>query len=547
MRLKSYRFLVVFAAVFILSHSAFAAIPDPFLEGKVHAIENQIIGWEHEASIIRNLTFAVIALGIIIAALQTVKPVWVKILVAVLSVSTSLIAAYTGVYYSADHRAFERLSKFAQYKVGDFRDEVEPVPHPDDTLLKVFRDKLSKIKGEIARFEEETLKNLVPSTPTTMLSWPGISSAFAADEAPSAMRAPEWLKNPPRDDRNLYFVGVAEGTSVEAARTNALESARSIAAKTIESAARKSQQLNAKEEYIADFTQAVASPAEVVNTFVTPNAQSGTYRASALLRLPRSVAAFNAETFFVDKGLPYDQTLLRGIESNTSALAAVAQQATQVQRTAVNSGLVYIHIPREEDRPVAEALRQNLSKIFSAPGVEKAAPPATSNVVRYFRPEDSKLADAVKTAAETFLSQEGYKTNLALENLSGTTVTGTPQQIEIWLGPISTLKPRVYLEVEQGTSTATVDKVKSALESKGFAVPKVEQVTGVRSGESRVFYYKTSDAQKADALAQALPELGIQNSRESATKITGPADAQPGHFDLRVGKDSFRKSDEGPR
>ena len=284
---------------------------------------------------------------------------------------------------------------------------------------------------------------------------------------------------------------------------------------------------------------------EVVNTFVTPNTQSGTYRASTLLRLPKSVAAFNAESFFVDKGLPYDQALLSGIESNTNALAATAQQQTAVQRTAVNSGLAYIQITREEDRPVAEALRENLSKIISAPGVEKAAIPATPNVVRYFRPEDSVLAEKIRMAAENFLSSEGYKTNLTLENLSGTPLKSAPQQIEIWLGQIPLLKPRVYLEVERGTAPEKIATLKSALEANGFTVPPVEQITGVRKHESRVFYYKASDAQKADALVQSLPDLGIQSSSDSATKITGPANARPGHFDLRISKDAFRSAENG--
>jgi hypothetical protein len=359
------------------------------------------------------------------------------------------------------------------------------------------------------------------------------------------VRAPAWLKNPPQDERNLYFVGVAEGKSVESARSNALSSARNIAAKTIEKAARKSDRLNAKEEYIADFTQAVASSAEVVSTFVAPNTQSGTYRASTLLRLPKSVAAFNAESFFVDKGLPYDQALLRGIDSNTSALTAAARQATQAQRLAVNNGVVYLHIPREEDRPVAEALRQNLSKIISAPGVEKTAMPPTPNVVRYFRSEDATLAAEIEKAAESFLTQEGYKTDLTLENLSGTAAKGAPQQIEIWLGEIPKPGARVYLQVEKGTSQATIEKVKSALEARGFTVPEVEQVPGIRSSESRVFYYKASDAQKADSLVQSLPELGINTSPDSATKITGPA--RPGHFDLRVGKEAFRSADDSSR
>jgi hypothetical protein len=538
MKRKCLFLLLVIAGLSMLSETGLAVIPDQFLEGKVTVIESQIGDWERTVTVLETLTFLVAAFAVVVAIMQAASGAWVRAAVAILSGASALIVAYNQNFYAADQRAYGRLAKTVKHKVDAFRDEVEGFGPLDDATLKAFRKKFSELKSEIENLEEEMLKGQTTSGKTTM-SWPGISSAYAED-APAAVRAPEWLKKPPQDDRNLYFVGVAEGTSVEAARTNALASARNVAAKTIETAARKSDRLKTKEEYVADFTQAVTSPAEVVNTFVTPNIQSGTYRASTLLRLPKSVAAFNAEAFFVEKGLPYDQLLLRGIESDTSALSATSEQATQVQRTAVNNGLVYIQITREEDRPLAEALRQNLSKIISAPGVEKSVAPATPNVVRYFRPEDKKLADKVKTAAESFLNTEGYQTSLSLEDLSGTAVKGAPQQIEIWLGEIAVPTPRVYLEVEQGTPAANVAKLKSALEANGFAVPKVEQITGIPKREARVFYYKASDAQKADALVQSLPDLGIQTSRDSATKIAGPTNARPAHFDLRVSKDAFR-------
>ena len=539
-----YAFLLVLA-LFALSQHAFAVISDPFLEEKVKGMEGQIGGWEHNVTVLQTLTFLVVAIGIIVAAIQAVSGRWIRGLVAILSVASALIVAYNQNFYPADYRSFERLAKAARYKVDAFREEVEGFGPLNDAALKEFRKKLGDLKAEIANLEEQTLKGQVPAPSNSTSSFPGINSAYAMD--PSSVRAPAWLKNPPKDEKNFYFAGVAEGTSLETARANALANARNIAAKAIETAARRSDRLKDHEELIADFIQAVTHSAEVVDTFVTPNTQQSTYRASALLRLAKSVAGFNAEAFFIDKGLAFDQELVRGIDSDTSNLTDIAQRATEAQRTAVNSGVVYIQIPREEDRPVAEALRQALSQVIAAPGVEKAATSGRLNVVRYFRDEDAALADKVKRTAETFLDHEGYKTALSLENLAGTAVKGAPEQIEIWLGEMAILKPRVYLEVEQGTPQATINKVKSALQSKGYDVPKVEEISGARSTESRVFYYKASDAKKANSLVQSLGEFGVNSSRDSATKIVGPADARPGHFDLRIGKSSVQSSDEGPQ
>jgi acetolactate synthase regulatory subunit len=514
-------------------------IADPFIEGKICGIEGQIKVWERHAIILQTLTFLVAAFGIVVAAMQAATGRWVRASVAALSVASSLIIAYNQNFYPADNRSFERLAKKAKYKVDQFRDEVEAFPQLDEALTKDFRRKFSVLKGEIASLEEETLKNAVTTASATTYSIPGISSAYAGGLT-AEVRSPDWLKKPPQDQRNLYFVGVAEGKTIEVARSNALSSARNIALEAIAAAARKSSALNAKEEYIADFTQSVVTSAEVVSTFVARNSQTGDYRTSTLLRLPKTVAAFNAESFFVERGIPYDRGLIAGIEDNTSALTATAQQATLTERSAIDSGVVYLQIEREEDRPVAEALRQTLSKVISAPGVEKAQPAQPSNVVRYFRAEDAELAGKIGKAAEEFLSNEGYKRTLTLEDLSDTQSKGAAKQVEIWLSPMSAPAPRVYLEVEQGSSPQAVEKVKSALEAKGFTVPKVEMVTGIRSDDSRVFYYKASDSQSADSLVKLLPAVGINLSRDSATKINGPSNARAAHFDVRVGKDALR-------
>ena len=108
----------------------------------------------------------------------------------------------------------------------------------------------------------------------------------------------------------------------------------------------------------------------------------------------------------------------------------------------------------------------------------------------------------------------------------------------MWLGPLPRITPRVILEVEPGTPPDRIEKLKKGLSDAGYEV-KSEPATGIPSHDTRVIYYKKSDAEEANSLVKVLPELGLVTSRETATQAQPRTDFRPKHYDLRVGKDSF--------
>jgi hypothetical protein len=127
---------------------------------------------------------------------------------------------------------------------------------------------------------------------------------------------------------------------------------------------------------------------------------------------------------------------------------------------------------------------------------------------------------------------------LQIENLSGTSVKGQNKQIEMWLAEMQQLKPRVYVEVDNGTPPDNLQTLKGRLEQNGYEV-HLEKPSDVPNQEARILYYRDSDATEAEALLKQLPELGVLSSRDMPTKIKGTSDARPRHFDLRIGKNAF--------
>jgi hypothetical protein len=533
--------LVLTASWYLVWTSAWAATADLYLDGKMKVIDDDIGSWIRTGQIIAWLTFAIAAIGIIVAAFQVAKNKWIKILAAVLSVVSALIIAFNHIFFTADYRAYQKMAKAARSKLEAFRDELDGFPNLDQATTHDLHMKFSKLKSDIDELEQRTIYNATVVANRIVAS-PDLGeillSTARADEKTSSVRPPAWVTKLPSDEHNLYFVGIAEGDTLDDARKNALLKAESVVAEAFDEATKRSGKLTGRVEFVADLTKSLAGASEVAATFAGPSPTGVGYRAFTLLRLSKSVAAVNAETAFVENGVPYDKAFLDSLNGGSAVLANTSVQATNEQRQAVNNGVVYIQFTNESNRPLAEALRQSLSSIANAPSIQ-LQPDNQEDVVRYFHKEDADLASKVKQAAEIFLDQEGYRTTLRLDDLSETAVTGKNKQVEVWLAQKPMGKPRVNLKVQTGTSPGRVEGLKKALVEAGYEVSKIESVDVIPSHDARVIYYKKSDAEKANSLVKALPELGVTSFRETATEIKERPGGRPNQYDLNVGKDTL--------
>ena len=94
---------------------------------------------------------------------------------------------------------------------------------------------------------------------------------------------------------------------------------------------------------------------------------------------------------------------------------------------------------------------------------------------------------------------------MQIENLSGTSVKGQNKQIEVWLAEMQQLKPRVYVEVDNGTPPDNLQTLKGRLEQNGYEV-HLEKPSDVPNQEARILYYRDSDATEAEALLNAVQQ-----------------------------------------
>jgi hypothetical protein len=529
---------IVFGAATILAtgtvHAADAyrqALLDPLRE-----IEKGIQQWQKVGSWALSATIAIGIIGLVITVIQAVSSLWIKIVTAVLGFISGSLVLVNQNCFDADHRAYRSLAKRSQELVSNFKMQLSHLA--PDPLIPLTRDQfedlykqLIKLREDIGNLDKATFgKNAVPpATPIASLSLSLISSAYAME---GANDMPGWTKVVPSDTDNIYFVGVGNDRTAAAARDTAQKQAKAAVESSFETALHSYSKIPADD--VAHLAHEISGFGEVVSTFVVPTA--GAYRGYALVRVSRALIALSAKGFFLAHHLSFDPKLLDQIAAGDKTRIAAATEANE-QKTAAQTGVVYIQIANEKDRGVGEALRKDLSSVISAPGVQVAVS-QPANTVRYFNAEDAALAQIVRDRAQKYLAAEGYPTELQIENPSGTSLKGQNKRIEVWLAEMQQLKPRVYVEVDNGTPPDKLQTLKGQLEQNGYEV-HLEKPSDVPNQEARILYYRDSDATEAEVLLKQLPELGVLSSRDMPTKIKGTSDARPRHFDLRIGKNTF--------
>jgi hypothetical protein len=499
-------------------------------------IEKEIHGWDRAGSWELTATIIVGIIGLVAAALQAIKSAWARVITAVLGVLSGVLVIVNQNCFDADHRVYRSLARQSHQLVRDFTRQLGFYPSPlsrdDYKDLCTQMIKLEKDLGDLQRagFGKNPTP---PAHVATHILLPSLISTAYAMESASDM--PDWAKAVPNDAENIYVVGVANDRTAGQARDAAQQQAKAAVESSFETALRSYSKIPAED--VSHLAHEISGSGEVVSTFVVP--ASGVYRGYALVRVPRALTALSAKSFFVVHSLPFDPKLLDQIAAGEKTKEAAVTEANK-QKAAAQKGVAYVHVAAPTDRALGGVLSQSIGEVVSAPSVEvQISQPA--NTVRYFNSTDAELAAKIKDVAEKTLAAEGYPIQLQLkdEYAEGYKTPKQQHQFEVWLGPVPRIAPRVNLEVEPGTPPEKIEELTKALMAAGYEVPKTENVPGIPSRNARVFYYKKSDADEANSLVKALPDLGLLSSKETATLAKAPSDFRPRHYDLRVGKDSF--------
>jgi hypothetical protein len=306
-------------SICLFGASTSQASADPFLDGQMKNIESKIGHWERNSYIIACLTYAVTALGAIVALAQSATQKWIKIGAAVLAGISAVLLPINRQFFPADDRAYQKVAKQARNKLEAFGYQLGQFSSLNDETKVALRKKFEALLADVDQLEYSTIYNggavLSGTSASAALSDILLSSAWA-DQASEGIHAPAWAEKLPADERNFYFLGTADGRTFEDAHYNALLKARGSAADLLTKNAQASPQLVAKPQLVTQLATALSNAAEVADTFTAPNPAGG-YRGFALLRLSRTAALFAAQSIFVQAGVPYDKAFLDTVQKDS--------------------------------------------------------------------------------------------------------------------------------------------------------------------------------------------------------------------------------------
>jgi hypothetical protein len=301
----------------LIAASTTQASVDIYLDGQIKLVESRINSWQSTSRTIEWLTYAVVAIGVIVAALQAWKNNWVKAGAATLAVVSALIVGFTHTFFPADDRAYQKVARQARSKLQAFSLELEQYTILDQQTRKGLYEKFGKLQQALDDFETNAIYGGAAAS-TNVVGF-GFDVLFAttvrADQQGDSVRIPQWAQKVPTDERNIYFLGVADGASFEQARSNSLNKARESAADAVTKAAQASPSLAGQPQFIEKLAKALAGFAEIAETFTAPIPE-GAYRSFTLLRISKSAATFTAQSVFVESSVPYDKAFLDKVRTN---------------------------------------------------------------------------------------------------------------------------------------------------------------------------------------------------------------------------------------
>jgi hypothetical protein len=298
---------VLFFAIAPLCQAAI----DSFLDGQLKVLDSKIASWDHSATVVGTLVFLAVMVGIIVAAMQAAsKWWWMKVVIAVLSIIGAGLGAYSHQFFPADDRAYHKAARQAGGLVMSFRLQLERLRRMDDKTRDSLYDSFKDLLVQVGQIEEGIADAAVSSPKVTTISL--ISSAYAQTEPVKG--TPEWVTNPPNDEKNFYFAGSASAKSFDQAKQDAIANAQAAASASFRKEATNSVELKDKPALVDQLVHAIVAGGEITRTLVLPSATGDEFTGYALMRISKAPARFAAESIFVRKSEAYDKLFLNHVQ-----------------------------------------------------------------------------------------------------------------------------------------------------------------------------------------------------------------------------------------
>lgn len=282
--------------------------------------------WEAKARTLIVLTITVGMLGVVSGALQFPGSVWCKYLTTAMGLTISLITVFNNTYYEVDHRTFRSRAAEARKFIDEVRLLlVQEPPATSNEDRKAWMNEITR------RFQ--LLSDLEAKVPMKQASRGMLPAAYAQTSGNGA--APPWVTRLPTDEKNLYFLGTGESTSLASAKEYSRADAVERAADYLSHLLGKAIDPKKVTLDLEALGRDVAKVGEMVDTHFIYDAQAKSYRYYTLLRISRSVAQVDVSLQTSREGVSIPEALSGAIRNAQPATDAYYQRRSAVYSDAI--------------------------------------------------------------------------------------------------------------------------------------------------------------------------------------------------------------------
>jgi tetratricopeptide (TPR) repeat protein len=297
---------LVALACISLSQLAVAEPIDPniqaYFDDAIKECESQLSEWRNLWFIEVGLAVFILVLGAISAAIQNFSFHAVKVITVVCGLMISVTTGVVNMFGLEDHRSLGKSIDSVDSIVMNMKRKVTDYGRFKPEDKQVALDEFGELHKKFRKMQEPDQGPVAQHTELNVFT-----VAYADEDLPA------WVRSAPQDKRNLYFVGVADGTDVrdvqESSKNNAIQSASRFLSEAL------MPNVGDKLDSVQLAAQ-LSNSAEVVDSHVTLDEENGVYRYYSLLRVNKSVAEAGTRLFAIKSGVAAPPSSIRAINES---------------------------------------------------------------------------------------------------------------------------------------------------------------------------------------------------------------------------------------
>jgi len=297
------------------------------LEFQAETIQ-MVESWDRESSILCILSIVVIALGALTAFIQKVKIRYYTIITAMMALLISIFTAVDTTIYSEDHKTLDKKVRIADKMLFEvkcmFSDDVASDPE------SVRRENLDNIKKTLIKIAEIDVQ--APKNVSVFPEIDFVSKAYAE----SMEREPEWVRDPPSGEKDIYFVGFAESRSLTKAKEISFQSAIENGVEYLSAEFWNKQQTETSDLDYEGLSNYLFKSAIIVDTYLNRDDYTRNYQYYSLVKLNRSIANLDLSSYAIEKRIDIPQSIDKVVQVSNPDKSDYFLKMSELYKTKIN-------------------------------------------------------------------------------------------------------------------------------------------------------------------------------------------------------------------